>query len=210
MKNQVKIANVIKPFKRKKIFVSSDKSLSIRCVLLSSIAVGRSKIFNLLESEDVINSLKIIKKLGVNYKKNKDYFEIFGVGIGGYDVKNNTILDAGNSGTLARCILGLLSSLDKNIKLIGDRSLSRRDFIRVIRPLNLFGVKTKSLNGKLPLEIKGTKLLRPINFYENKASAQVKTCVIFSAMNTPGITKIKAKKIKKSYRAIIKIPKLSN
>ena len=66
MKNQVKIANVIKPFKRKKIFVSSDKSLSIRCVLLSSIAVGRSKIFNLLESEDVINSLKIIKKLGVN------------------------------------------------------------------------------------------------------------------------------------------------
>ena len=75
-------------------------------------------------------------------KKNKDYFEIFGVGIGGYDVKNNTILDAGNSGTLARCILGLLSSLDKNIKLIGDRSLSRRDFIRVIRPLNLFGVKT--------------------------------------------------------------------
>ena len=52
-----------------KIFVSSDKSLSIRCVLLSSIAVGRSKIFNLLESEDVINSLKIIKKLGVNYKK---------------------------------------------------------------------------------------------------------------------------------------------
>ncbi len=204
MKNQVKIANVIKPFKRKKIFVSSDKSLSIRCVLLSSIAVGRSKIFNLLESEDVINSLKIIKKLGVNYKKNKDYFEIYGVGIGGYDVKNNTILDAGNSGTLARCILGLLSSLDKNIKLIGDRSLSRRDFIRVIRPLNLFGVKTKSLNGKLPLEIKGTKLLRPINFYENKASAQVKTCVIFSAMNTPGITKIKAKKSRNHTELLLK------
>ena len=70
MKNQVKIEKIIKPF-NKIITVSSDKSLSIRCVLLSSIAIGRSKIFNLLDSEDVINAIKTIKKLGVKYKKKK-------------------------------------------------------------------------------------------------------------------------------------------
>ena len=65
MKNQVKIDQVIAPFK-KQINVSSDKSISIRCVLLSSIATGKSKIFNLLESEDVNNALIAIKKIGVN------------------------------------------------------------------------------------------------------------------------------------------------
>ena len=70
MKNQVKIQNIIKPFK-KKIFVSSDKSISIRCILLSSIAIGKSKIFNLLDSEDVNNALKIIKKIGIKNKKIK-------------------------------------------------------------------------------------------------------------------------------------------
>ena len=61
MKTQVKIEKIINPFK-KVITVSSDKSLSIRCILLSSIATGKSKIFNLLESEDVINALKAVKK----------------------------------------------------------------------------------------------------------------------------------------------------
>ena len=60
MKNHVKIEESIKPFK-KEIIVSSDKSLSIRCILLSSIAAGTSKIFNLLESDDVLNALKAIK-----------------------------------------------------------------------------------------------------------------------------------------------------
>ena len=71
MKNQVKIDQSIKPFK-KNIFVSSDKSLSIRSILLSSIAIGQSKIFNLLNSEDVINTLKVMEKIGVNYIKKKN------------------------------------------------------------------------------------------------------------------------------------------
>ena len=70
MKNQVYIKNTIKPFNGK-IFVSSDKSISIRCILLSSIAVGKSKIFNLLESEDVLNAIKVVKKIGVKIIKKK-------------------------------------------------------------------------------------------------------------------------------------------
>ena len=70
MKNHIFIDKVIEPF-NEQITVSSDKSLSIRCILLSSIAMGKSKIYNLLDSEDVVSSLKIIKKMGVNYIKKK-------------------------------------------------------------------------------------------------------------------------------------------
>ena len=89
MKTQVKIEKIISPFK-KVITVSSDKSLSIRCILLSSIAAGKSKIFNLLESEDVINTLKAVKKVGVHYKKKNNCFEIYGVGINGFKIKKNS------------------------------------------------------------------------------------------------------------------------
>ena len=75
MKNQVTIYKLIKPFK-KEIIVSSDKSLSIRCILLSSIAIGKSRIFNLLESEDVISALNIVKKFGVKFLKKKNYLKI--------------------------------------------------------------------------------------------------------------------------------------
>ena len=203
MKNQIEIQKIIKPFK-KQIIVSSDKSLSIRCILLSSIAIGRSKIFNLLNSEDVNNTLRTVKKMGVSYVKKKNYLEINGVGINGFKIKKNTILNAGNSGTLARCIIGLCSASKNKFKLIGDKSLSKRDFSRVIKPLNLFGVNIKSRNEMLPLEFKGSNLLRPINYTENKGSAQIKTCIILSAINTPGITKINAKKSRNHTELLLK------
>ena len=191
MKNQIKIESPIKPFK-KQIEVSSDKSLSIRCLLLSSIALGKSKIYNLLESEDVNNTLKVIKKLGVNYIKKEKFIEVHGVGINGFKIKNNTIIDAGNSGTLARLIMGLCSASEKKFKIIGDNSLSKRDFSRVITPLNLFGVQIVSNKNLLPIEMRGSNLLRPIMYEEKKGSAQIKTCIIFSAINTHGVTRIKA------------------
>ena len=70
MINHIKINNSIKPF-NKQIEVSGDKSISIRCVLIASQAIGKSKIYNLLESEDVISALNSIKKLGIKYKKKK-------------------------------------------------------------------------------------------------------------------------------------------
>tara|TARA_Y100001970_G_scaffold65507_1_gene83792 strand:+ start:2961 stop:4286 length:1326 start_codon:yes stop_codon:yes gene_type:complete len=199
----IKIGEKIKPFK-KRIYVPGDKSLSIRCILISSIGLGVSKIFNLLESEDVLNSLKIIKKIGVKYIKRKNFYQIYGVGVNGFQIKKNTILDAGNSGTLARCILGLCSSIKKKIKLIGDNSLSKRDFSRVVKPLRLFGVKIKSNKKKLPIELSGSSFLKPIDFVEDKGSAQVKTCVILGAINTPGITKIKSKKSRNHTEILLK------
>ncbi len=203
MKNQIKINQTIKSFK-KTIYVSSDKSLSIRCILLSSIAVGKSKIFNLLQSEDVMNAISAVKKIGVNVKKKKNYFEVYGVGINGFKIKQNTIINAGNSGTLARCFLGLCSSTNKEVELVGDGSLSKRDFLRVIKPLNLFGVNIRSKKGLLPIKFKGSNLLRPINYFENKGSAQIKTCIILSAINTQGITKIKSIKSRNHTELLLK------
>ena len=125
----------------KKITVSGDKSLSIRWVLLASQAIGKSKAYNLLMSEDVVAALEAIKKLGIRVLIKKNYCEIFGKGLNNFTYKNGLVINAKNSGTLGRLILGLLIKSTKKIKLIGDKSLSKRDFSRVTIPLEKFGAK---------------------------------------------------------------------
>ena len=193
MKNYLRIHKKIGSYS-KSIQVSGDKSISIRCVLLASQAIGKSKIFNLLESEDVINSLNSIKRLGIKYKKFKNYYEIYGFGIKGFKTKKKITIDAGNSGTLARLIIGLLVDSESEIKIIGDKSLSKRDFSRVTDPLKLFGPNIITNKNKLPVKITGSNYLRPIIYREHLGSAQCKSSVMLAALKTPGITTIKAKK----------------
>ena len=193
MKNSVKINSQIKSY-NKTILIEGDKSLSIRWALLSSQALGKSKAYNLLKSEDVINTLKCLKKLGVKINLFKNYCEINGLGLNGYKYKENLILNAGNSGTLGRLILGFLIHSKKKIKIIGDESLSKRDFKRVTKPLEMFGAKFQTNSGKLPITINGTDKPRPIKYFEKKGSAQCKSSVMLAALNTKGTTIIKAKK----------------
>jgi len=207
MPKHIFIDKKISPY-NKTIQVSSDKSLSIRTVLLASQAVGISKISNLLESEDVLNTLKTIKKLGINYKKKKNYYEISGFGLNGFNPKNNVVINAGNSGTLGRLILSLLIKTDKKIKLIGDKSLSKRDFSRVIKPLRLFGANIKSKNNFLPVKIQGSEFLRPISYVENIGSAQIKTACCFAALNAPGTTFIQARKSRNHTELLFKYLKI--
>ena len=159
---------------------------------MASQAVGVSVAYNLLKSEDAISALNAIKKLGINYKLNKKDCRIYGKGFDGFKFKNKTIINAGNSGTLARLIFGLLINSKNHIILKGDKSLQRRDFSRVIKPMQMFGQNIKSNNDKLPIKIKGTNFPRPINYFESKGSAQVKSCILLAAMKTPGTTKIKS------------------
>ena len=193
MNNQVIISKKIKPF-NKSLKIDGDKSLSIRWALLASQAKGKSKSYNLLKSEDVLSTLDCLKKLGIKTKIKKNTCEIIGRGINKFIYKKKIILNAGNSGTLGRLILGLLVHSKTPIKIIGDKSLSKRDFLRVIKPLKLFGAKFKSKNGRLPIIINGTNNPRPIKYFENKGSAQCKTSVMLAAINTVGTTTIKAKK----------------
>ena len=207
MKDHIKIINKIKPF-NKKILVSGDKSLSIRCVLLASQAIGQSKISNLLESEDVISALKSIAKLGIKYRKVKNFYLIDGYGIDGYETRRKVKIDAGNSGTLARLILGLLVNSKNKITLTGDKSLSKRDFSRITKPLKNFGANLISKDKKLPVVILGSEFLRPINYLEDLGSAQCKSSVMLAAIKTPGITRIKAKKSRNHTEILFKYLKI--
>ena len=191
--NTLIINKKINPY-NKTISIDGDKSLSIRWALIASQAIGRSTALNLLKSEDVISTLNCLKKLGIKVKLNKNKCEIIGLGLNGFIYKKKLTLDAGNSGTLARLIMGLLVHSSEKIKIIGDKSLSKRDFLRVINPLKKFGAKITSKNGKLPVLIHGTNVSKPINYFERKGSAQCKSAVMLAALNTKGKTLIRAKK----------------
>jgi len=208
MSNKIIFNNKIKKF-NKKILVPGDKSISIRWVLVSSLSNGVSKAHNLLMSEDVLAAIQTIKKLGVKVFFNNQICKIYGVGINGYKYKKNIIINAKNSGTLGRLILGLLIDAPIPIKMIGDKSLSKRDFKRIADPLSRFGATFKlNKNYGLPLTIKGSKKLKPINFYENRGSAQCKSAVIFGAMRTEGTTIIKANKSRNHTEKMMKHLKL--
>ncbi len=194
MLKPIYINKTIKNFK-KKISVSGDKSLSIRWALLASQAIGRSRAYNLLRSNDVLKTLQCLKKLGTQVELKNKYCEIKGNGINSFVYKNNLTINAGNSGTLGRLILALLIKSPKKIKLIGDKSLSKRDFSRIIKPLQEFGATFYPKNkNTLPIYIQGSKFIRPINYFESKGSAQCKSCVMLATLNAPGKTTIKAKK----------------
>ena len=92
-------------------------------------------------SEDVMASIKAIRKLGIKIIFRKNICCIYGKGIDGYKYKKNLIINAENSGTLGRLLLGLLVNTSYPIRLIGDQSLSKRDFKRVAEPLSKFGSK---------------------------------------------------------------------
>ena len=200
--------NKIKSFK-KNITVSGDKSISIRWVLFSSLANGISKANNLLLSEDVLAAINAIKKLGIKSKLNSNECKIYGKGIDGYKYKKNLTINAQNSGTLSRLILGILINTPYPIKLIGDKSLSKRDFKRISDPLSKFGANFHLKNNiNLPLKISGSPNLKPIRYLEKKGSAQIKSSIIFAGMKTEGTTIIKAKKSRNHTEIMCKYLKL--
>ncbi len=207
MNNIIYINKTVKYF-NKNLNIEGDKSLSIRWALLASQATGKSTAKNILKSEDVLDTLRCLKKLGVKIRLNKNNCLIHGLGVNGYKYRENITLNAGNSGTLGRLILGLLIHSKKNIKIIGDKSLSKRDFSRVINPLKKFGANFISKNGKLPIIIKGTNKPRSIKYFENKGSAQCKTAVMLASINTNGTTLIKAKKSRNHSELMFKYLKL--
>jgi 3-phosphoshikimate 1-carboxyvinyltransferase len=208
MSNQLFINKKIETFD-KKIVVSGDKSLSIRWALLASQSLGKSRAYNLLMSEDVGATLVALKKLGIKINLNKNYCEIIGNGINGFKYKKGLIIDAKNSGTLGRLILGLLIKAPEKIKILGDKSLSKRDFSRVTIPLEKFGAKFyyKKKN-KLPLLILGSQSAKGIKYIENKGSAQCKSSVMLAALNSSGTTFIKAKKSRNHSELLFKYLKI--
>ena len=205
MTNQIRIKKKILPF-NKRIEVDGDKSLSIRWVLLSSLSKKKSVAYNLLKSDDVLSAISCIKKLGAKVKFIKNKCEIIGAGLN-YKYKKNLTLDAGNSGTLGRLILGLLINYKNKFKLVGDKSLEKRDFSRVTTPLEKFGASFSKKNN-LPILMKGVNNPKSINYFEKKGSAQCKTAIMLAGLKSKGITKIKAKKSRDHTELLFKYLKL--
>ena len=180
---------------KKTVSIDGDKSISIRTWWLGSQAYGKTSIENILSSEDIFSAIKCLRKLGIRITLDKNKCYVYGQGINGFKFKKNIVLNAGNSGTFARLILGLLVKSPDYIKLTGDKSLSKRDFERVISPLQKVGANFIVNNKKtLPLKIKGSNFVNPIHYIEKRGSAQCKSTVMLAALNSPGKTIITAKK----------------
>ncbi len=172
-----------------------DKSISHRAAILSCIAEGKSRVRGFLNSEDTFSTLKAVMNLGSDVRYSPDgtgNLELTVTGRGLRGLKEpSAIIDAGNSGTTARLLLGLLSGQPFNSGITGDKYLKRRPMGRVVKPLGLMGADIIGDNGtgNLPLSIKGQKL-HGISYRLPVASAQVKSALILAGLSAEGVTKI--------------------
>ena len=173
------------------ITIPGDKSISHRCVILSSLAIGESKINGLLNSSDVNCTINAMKSFGASIDmSSNDECTINGIGIGSLKQPDNPI-DFGNSGTAVRLMLGLVSTYPIETHFTGDESLTQRPMRRVTDPLTDFGANFELRNKEfLPIVVKGANLPIPITYEMEVASAQVKSAILLAGLNTPGITTV--------------------
>lgn len=173
------------------ITIPGDKSISHRCVILSSLAIGESKINGLLNSSDVNCTINAMKSFGASIDmSSNDECTVNGIGIGSLKQPDNPI-DFGNSGTAVRLILGLVSTYPIETHFTGDESLTQRPMRRVTDPLTDFGANFELRNKEfLPIIVKGANLPIPITYEMEVASAQVKSAILLAGLNAPGITTV--------------------
>jgi len=167
------------------IVIPSDKSLSHRAIMISSLAKGTAKIDNFSAGADCHSTLNLFKKLGVDIEFKSEQSLIL-KSSGNLSTPDKE-LDCGNSGTTMRLVSGILAGQNFNSVLFGDESLSKRPMKRVIEPLSLMGAKIESNDYKAPLKIYGQKL-KGIDYNSKLASAQVKSCVLLAGLHAEGIT----------------------
>lgn len=167
--------------------VPGDKSISHRSIIFGSLAEGETKVYDILRGEDVLSTMQVFRDLGVEIEDKDEVITIQGVGMNGLKAPQNA-LDMGNSGTSIRLISGVLAGADFEVEMFGDDSLSKRPMDRVTIPLKKMGV---SISGQTerdlpPLHLKGTKNLTPIHYELPIASAQVKSALMFAALQAQG------------------------
>ncbi|MDY3024432.1 MAG: 3-phosphoshikimate 1-carboxyvinyltransferase [Streptococcus hyovaginalis] len=180
--------------------VPGDKSISHRSIIFGSLAKGVTRVHDILRGEDVLSTMQVFRDLGVTIEDNGDVVEVHGVGFDGLQAPKND-LDMGNSGTSIRLISGVLAGQDFEATMFGDDSLSKRPMDRVTVPLSQMGV---TVSGQTdldlpPLTIKGSKSLKPISYQLPVASAQVKSALLFAALQSEGESVIIEKEITRNH-----------
>mgnify|MGYP002469256927 CR=1 FL=1 len=179
-----KVSGLTKPLKGV-ITIPSDKSISHRAVMFSSIAEGECIVRNFSSGADCHSTLNLFKQLGVDIQfiDNKT----LKIKSNGKLISSQLPLDNGNSGTTMRLVSGILAGQNFDSVMIGDESLSKRPMKRVIEPLTLMGAEIDSIEGHAPLKIYGRKL-KGIIYPSKLASAQVKSCLLLAGLNAEGET----------------------
>ena len=167
--------------------VPGDKSISHRSIIFGSLAKGETKVYDILRGEDVLSTIQVFRDLGVSIQDDGDVIRIQGVGFQGLQAPTAP-LDMGNSGTSIRLISGVLAGQDFAVTMVGDDSLSKRPMDRVAIPLRQMGVEIAGQGDRdcPPLHEKGTHQLQPIHYRLPVASAQVKSALIFAALQAEG------------------------
>lgn len=167
--------------------VPGDKSISHRSIIFGSLAKGETKVYDILRGEDVLSTIQVFRDLGVSIQDDGDVIRIQGVGFQGLQAPTSP-LDMGNSGTSIRLISGVLAGQDFAVTMVGDDSLSKRPMDRVAIPLRQMGVEIAGQGERdcPPLHEKGIRQLQPIHYRLPVASAQVKSALIFAALQAEG------------------------
>jgi 3-phosphoshikimate 1-carboxyvinyltransferase len=170
--------------------VPGDKSISHRALIFGALAAGRTRITGLLEAEDVMNTAKALAALGAPANKVGSNWEVLGRGVGGL-CEPASVLDFGNSGTGARLMMGVVAGHDMTVAMTGDASLSRRPMGRVLRPLRQMGLEVLEPDREtLPLTLRGTSDLVPIEYALPVPSAQVKSAILIAGLHAAGETTV--------------------
>ncbi len=167
--------------------IPGDKSISHRSIMFGSLAKGVTTVRDILRGEDVLSTMQVFRDLGVTIEDDGDVVRIHGVGFDGLKAPQNK-LDMGNSGTSIRLISGVLAGQDFDVEMFGDDSLSKRPMDRVTIPLRQMGVEVSGQTDRdlPPLKMHGSKFLKPIHYQLPVASAQVKSALIFAALQADG------------------------
>ena len=167
--------------------VPGDKSISHRSIIFGSLAEGETKVYDILRGEDVLSTIQVFRDLGVKIEDKDGVITIQGVGMKGLKAPKKP-LDMGNSGTSIRLISGVLAGSNFEVEMFGDDSLSKRPMDRVTLPLTKMGAKISGQTERdlPPLQLKGSKNLTPIDYDLPIASAQVKSALIFAALQAKG------------------------
>ena len=167
-----------------RITIPSDKSISHRAVIFSSLANGKSVIKNFSKGHDPLSTLEVCKNLGINYGFINNELHI--TSQGRLQTPENPLY-CGNSGTTMRLMAGVLAGQKFNSTLTGDQSLSKRPMKRIIEPLSLMGASIDSNDNRAPLKISGAKL-HGIDYTSRLASAQVKSAILLAGLFADGKT----------------------
>lgn len=171
--------------------IPADKSISHRSIMFGALAQGTTTVKNFLRGEDCLSTLHAFQKLGVPIQDDGETISIEGVGFSGLKPAKEAI-DVGNSGTTIRLMMGILAGQDFTTTLFGDESLAKRPMNRVMLPLREMGANLTGEGGSEfpPITIAGTKALKPIEYHLPMASAQVKSAILFAALQTHGTSRI--------------------